>query len=350
VELAAAEAAEEDPAFAPDRVRAAAANLFANVQEAWTAGDRSRLRGLVGAGLLREWERRLDDFERRGWRNRVEVLGAPNVHYVGLARNRDGRGGRVVVRIEATLRDYVVDRQGNRLTRGGRLTEKARIREFWTLGRAAEGWRLLSIEQGAEGRHALQEQVVATPWADEGAMRDEALIEAAAADAVPPGTRIAELADLSFDGDARAAALDLSLVDGRFAPDVLEISARRAVAAWADAVDRDETALRAIAAPEVVQTLLHPGDAGQATRLVVRGPSVRQIRITGFNASVTPPLMTVEVTIEGRRYVEDRATAAVLEGNPARVQTFLERWTFALADDAAQPWRIVSADAPLAAR
>src|SRR5204863_2177485 len=120
-------------------------------------------------------------------------------------------------------------------------------REFWTLGRRENRWVLLSIEEGAEGSHAITDQIVATPWADEQAMRDEAMVEQANADALPDRVKPSEVADLQFDGDARAAALDLSLADGRFAPDLLEISARRAVTACADAVDGDDAALGSIA-------------------------------------------------------------------------------------------------------
>ena len=210
VELAAAEAADEDPAYAPDIVRPAAAKLFTDVQGAWDAGDRIRLRSLVASDLLDEWERRLDDFDRRGWRNRVQLLDEPKVQYVGLARRGREQSDRVVVRIEARLRDVVEDRQGRRIKRSDRITETARIREFWTLGLRDGHWILISIEQGAEGAHALRDDVIATPWADETAMRDEALIEGAVASAVPAGTSISEVADLDFDGDGRAAALDLS--------------------------------------------------------------------------------------------------------------------------------------------
>src|SRR5207302_9410239 len=164
----------------------------------------------------------------------------------------------------------------------GQLGETRRLREFWTLRRRGTRWILASIEQGAEGSHALDEEIVATPWSDEQAMRDEALVEGAVADAVPRGTNIAEVADLQFDGDARAAALDLSLADGRFAPDVLEIAARRAVAAWAEAVDGEDTKLLAIAGAPVVRDLLHPGDPSGRTRVVVRGPQVRQIRVVAL--------------------------------------------------------------------
>lgn len=84
VELASAEAAEDDPAFAPDVVRPAAANLFREIQRAWSAQDKQRLARLVGQDLLTEWGRRLRDFKRKGWRNEVEILEGPHVEYVGL--------------------------------------------------------------------------------------------------------------------------------------------------------------------------------------------------------------------------------------------------------------------------
>ena len=119
------------------------------------------------------------------------------------------------------------------------------------------------------------------------------------------------MADLDFEGDARAAALDLSLADGRFAPDVLEIAARRAVDAWAEAIDGDDRRSNAIADREAVdQTAASRRSRAARTRLVVRGPRVRQIRITGLDAAAEPPTMTIDVELEGRRYIEDRDTAA----------------------------------------
>ncbi len=348
VELAAAEAAEYDPAFAPDVVKPAAAHLFTEIQAAWDAADRARLARLVGPGLLTEWDHRLDDFQRRGWHNRVAPMQEPRVEYVGLTHHGN-ESDRVVVRIEAKLRDYVEDAHGNRISRAGRLTETVRIREFWTLGRSHGRWVLLSIEQGAEGAHALDEQVVATPWSDQTALRDEALLEGAAAEAVPDGTSVAEVADLDFEGDARAAALDLSLADGRFAPDVLEVAARRAVAAWGRAVDGDDAALNALADRRVVQGLLHPGDPSGNTRLVVRGPRIKQIHIVALDAGAQPPTMTIDVELEGRRYIEDRATTAVLEGSRSRATSFAQRLTLALTDDARSPWRIVDAGSPSSA-
>jgi predicted lipid-binding transport protein (Tim44 family) len=346
VQLAAAEAAEDDPEFAPENVLATAEKLFFEIEKAWDAEDRVHLRGLVAPDLLAEWERRLDDFDRRGWRNHVEPIGRPKLEYVGLNHKGDSENDRVVVKIDARLKDYVIDSYGRHLKRTGRLGETSRMREFWTLGRRGPHWVLISIEQGAEGKHALDEQIVATPWADERGMHDEAMVQAAVADAVPEGTKVSEVADLQFDGDAQSAANDLSLADGRFAPDVLEIAARRAVDAWAEAVDGNDANLRKIATPEAAKELLYAGDASGRTRMVVRGPHVNRIRIVGLDAGAQPPTMTIAVDLTGRRYLEDRDTTAVVAGSRSRATSFTEHWTMTLDGDQNQPWRISSVAAP----
>ena len=347
VELAAAEAAEADPAWAADEVRSGAAQLFNDIQVAWDADDRGQLHRLVGADLLHEWELRLDDFSRRGWRNHVQVLGEPSVELVGITHRGDDATDRVVVRIDARMKDYVVDRFGRHLKRNGRLGETTRVREFWSLGRPGGHWQLISIEQNREGGHALDEQIVATPWADERGMRDTALVEGAVADAVPKGTNVAELASVSYEGNAQAAANDLSLADGRFSPDILEVAARRAVEAWAEAIDGPDGALDAIATPQAKGELLYAGDTSGSLRMVVRGPAVKRIRIVGLDPAAEPPTMTIEVDLTGRRYLENRDTAGVVAGSRTRTQSFTERWTFSLTDDERQPWRITSAGAPV---
>jgi predicted lipid-binding transport protein (Tim44 family) len=347
VELAAAEAAEDDPEYSPDNVRASAAILFKAVQRAWDQQDTNGLRAMVGRDLYKEWSLRLEDFERRGWRNRVQLLGEPTIEYVGLKHTGDASTDYAVVKIDARLKDYVVDRFGRRLKRTGRLGETTRIREFWTLQRTDDRWYVASIEQDKEGRHQLEDEVVASAWADETGMRDAALVEGAVADAVPEGTRIAEVADLQYEGDAHAAAMDLSLADGRFAPDVLEVAARRAIDAWAQAVDGDDKRLKQIASGRAADELLYAGDSERHTRVVVRGPSVRRIRIAALDAAAEPATMTVEVDLTGRRYIENRDTTAVVAGSRNRPTSFTERWTFSLTDDEAQPWRITAVGAPV---
>ena len=347
VELAAAEAAEDDPEYAPDKVRASATTLFKAVQRAWDEQDGVALRTMVGRDLYQEWSRRLQDFERRGWRNRVQLLGEPTIEYVGLNHTGDALTDHVVVKIDARLKDYVVDRSGRRLKRTGRLGETTRIREFWTLQRNDNRWYVASIEQDKEGQHQLEDKIVASAWADETRMRDAALVEGAVADAVPEGTAIAEVADLQYEGDAHAAAMDLSLADGRFAPDVLEVAARRAIDAWAQAVDGDDTRLKGIATTRAADDLLYAGDSNRQTRVVVRGPTVKRIRVIALDAAAEPATMMLEVDLTGRRYIEDRNTTAVVSGSRSKATSFTERWTMSLTDDEAQPWRITAVGSPV---
>jgi predicted lipid-binding transport protein (Tim44 family) len=341
VRTASAEAAEDDAYFASDELERHAVALFRAAQMAWDARDRDGLSRLVGPDLLVEWQRRLDDFDQKGWHNRVEVMGDPTVLYVGITNREDDNEDRAVVRIEAKLKAYVEDGAGKRVMRDGEKDELMTLVEYWTLARSNGAWMVQSIEQRAEGDHHLDGQIVASPWSDEQRLDDESLTELAVADGLPEGFTTADLAQLDFDGDARAHALDLSLADARFAPDVLEAAARRAVAAWTEAVDGDDAALERIASPEAVFGLLYGGDATRATRLVVRGPLVKRIRIAGVQVEQVPATMTVDLELGGRRYVENRDTAAVVSGSKDSAATFTERWTLALDGPADSPWRIV---------
>ena len=340
VRTASAEAAEDDAYFASDELERHAVALFRAAQLAWDARDREGLARLVGPDLLVEWERRLDDFDRKGWHNRVEVLEEPDVLYVGITNREDDDEDRAVVRVQAKLRAYVVDRTGAKVMRAGEKDELVTLTEYWTLARRDGAWMVHSIEQRAEGDHHLDEQVVASPWSDEQRLDDESLTELAVADGLPEGFTTADLADFDFEGDARAHALDLSLADARFAPDVLEAAARRAVAAWAEAVDGDDAALERVASPEATAALLYGGDATRRTRLVVRGPRVKRIRIAAVEVDQVPATMTVDLELGGRRYVEDRDTASVVSGSKDSATTFSERWTLALDGPADAPWRL----------
>ena len=346
VTLAAAEAATDDPVLGADAVVTSARGLYDDCQAAWDGRDRAKLAEMVGPDLLVEWTKRLDDFDAKGWHNRVEVLGDPKVEYLGLV-NREGHDAdRVVVRITAQQRDYVQDAAGNKILKDNAKTDIVGVAEWWTLARHDDRWIVVSIEQDAEGIHHLEDPLVAVPDADSQALHDESLVELANADAAEPGVKTAEIADLDFSGDARAAALDLSLADARFAPDVLEVAVRRAVAGWAEAVDGEDAPLLAVAHPEAARELLYAGDPQERTRLVVRGPKVRRVRITALDAASDPARMTVEVEVTGRRYVEDRATAEVLSGSQSTETTFTEHWTLAIDGPPEQPWRIVDAGTP----
>ncbi len=347
VHTAAAEAAEDDAAFAADLVEARGKELFMAVQLAWDRRDEQALAALVSPSLLAEWQRRLRDFERKGWHNRVKLLQEPDVSYVGLTNRQADEDDRAVVLIQCRLEDYVQLRSGREIFREGARSKAVDLVEFWTLAKRDGTWALESIELGKEGAHQLEGAIVATPWADDDRLRDEAVAERAAAEALPAGMSPAEVADLDFDGPARSAAQDLALADGRFDPALIEASVRRAVDGWVTAVDGPDDALASVARPEALDALLHPGDtARKQRRLVVRGPQLESITITALDAAATPATITVEIAARGRRYMEDRDTAAVLSGSREREVSFVERWTLALDGEGEWPWRIAGVTTP----
>jgi predicted lipid-binding transport protein (Tim44 family) len=348
VERAATEAGEDDERFLPERVHAAAEQLFRDAQDAWDARDRARLAMLLDPDLLVEWELRLDDFDAKGWHNRAEVLGDVRVEYVGVTNREDAADDRVVVLISATLRAYVLDRDGNKILRKDETDDIVDVSQYWTLGLRDGRWILLSIEERSEGEHQLSEPIVASPWSDDQRLRDEAVIETAVADGLPPGFKPADLVDLDFADNARGAALDLAVADARFAPDVLEAAARAVVEAWAQAVDGDDAPLERLASSSALQALLYEGDDSEKTRVVVRGPRVKRISIVALDANAEPATMTIEVELGGRRYVQDRDTAAVLSGSKDDATVFTERWTLSLDGPDAHPWRLTAVSSGVA--
>lgn len=332
-------AAEDDRYFAESEVVAAADRLFRDVQLAWTNTDIPRLRTLVEGDLMTEWERRLIDFDRKGWHNIVQVHDL-KVEYVGINNQADDARDRVVVRVSAFMDDYVQDRFGRSVAHNGNPSTSAYLREYWTLAyNGADGWSLLSIEQDPEGEHNLHDPLIPLPDEDTARMHDEAVVEEGVRDAAPAGTRLEELVDVDFDQDAMLQAKDLSLVDGRVDPDVITVAVRRTIGAWAQAVDGADTDLLAIAPESVVETLLRPD--GPKTRLVVRGPNVQRVTVVKIIRE-EPIRMVVDARVRGVRYVEDRDTVVVVSGNNLDEVTFTERFVLELTDNPTDPWRLVA--------
>jgi predicted lipid-binding transport protein (Tim44 family) len=324
-------------------VCADAEQLFCQIQAAWTRDNRAMLAELVGKDLMIEWERRLKAFAARGWEEEIELRGPVHVDYVGLRNAADDRSKRAVVRMTARVRDVVIDKHGNTIHRVNSVSDTHHICEYWTLGVSGDRWILQSIEQHHEGLHELTEPVLPSPWSDTKTLQREATIEQATAAGID-SSQVAEIAGATLSSSARAAALDISLVDDRFAPRVLEAEVDSAVGAWAEAIDGDDGPLDAVASANAAQELLYPGDAAKNRRLVVRGPRVRSVKIVELDAQAKPPSMLVQLRVSGRRYVEDRTTTTVLSGDKSVQTSFTQHWRMALTDDDAHPWRITAVE------
>jgi len=338
VDLVAAEAAEEDPLFDAELVKERAAALFVAIQRAWSDNDTATLQRWVGPELMVEWDARLADFRRKGWRNIVDVLDGPEVRYVGVTNRAEDAEDRAVVALTARLRDVVVDSHGNVLPSDD--GEVARISEYWTLGKRGGEWAVVSIEQEREGDHHLSAPLVAVPESDSVRLRAEAVMEVAAAEAVR-ADQVGELLSPGFSGTARAAALDLSLVDGRFAPDVLGTAVGEVVDAWVQAIDGPDDPLAARTTPEALRALLYPTASGR-DRLVIRGVDVKSMTIVAVTPG-TLPEVRLQLDVVGVQYVEDRDTTEIMAGSKRRRSSTQQLWTLRLSDDPRRPWVVVDA-------
>ena len=337
VERTALVAAEDDPAFAAERVRSEAEELFIAIQEAWDRDDRDALDAMVAPDLMAEWRLRLEDFAAKGWRNHVAVRSCL-IEYVGIVNRPEDTEDRAVVRVSALLDDYVIDGGGGRIHHDGNTTGETSLREYWTLGKRDGRWTLLSIEQDEEGEHQLDAPLEADPLED-ARLVDQARVRAAVEDALPAGTRASEVDD-DDARDALAKARDLSVADARFDPDIIEATVRRAVAAWAQAVDGDDAAFAHLAQPRLLQELLYPPGAGRSLRLVVRAPVVRSVTLLALDSDAEPPTATVRMGLEGVRYIEDRSTLDLVAGSKDRATRFDGVWTLSLDGPPDAPWRI----------
>lgn len=339
VELLAEEAVLDDPAFAPEVVKGAAAALHGKLLVAWTAQDRRGLAEMLGRELLGEWEFRLTELHRRGWTNPIRRRGRPRIRYVGLVNRTGDEEDRVVVHISARVRDRVYDQAGRVLFRDGNDKGRRLLSEYWTLAKRQGAWVLVSVETDWEGTHQLTDPLIPSPWADD-RLHDTATLEQASASAIPAG-ELAGAVPTEFAADLRVAALDLASFDGRYDPDVLQASAQGAVAAWADAIDGNQQPLIDLLGHANVNELLHP-DHDRHHRLVIRGPRLRQLRIAELRPKSRPPAMVVLATITGRRYLEHRANRTVLVGSRDHDSTFMLRCELTLSNRPGIPWRINS--------
>jgi predicted lipid-binding transport protein (Tim44 family) len=139
-------AASDSPVYGPPVVYAAGARLFGEVQEAWDAADRERLRRVSDPDLMSDWTKRMDGYAAAGGRYRGEVLKGPRLDFIGLLADR----GQVRLRVRSKMR------RGLELSNGKRRAlpedkgrQKVALEEYWTLSRAGGEWILWSTRKAS---------------------------------------------------------------------------------------------------------------------------------------------------------------------------------------------------------
>jgi hypothetical protein len=111
--------------------------------------------------------------------------------------------------------------------------------------------------------------------------------------------------------------------------------ARQVVAAWALAVNGDDTALMAMAEPDAAHWLLHP--AMEPWR-VAPGPAVTHIKVSRFDADAEPAQLRVDFEFTGRRRFDDPTRVDNTDGD----LEFIARLDLTLSGNEHEPWRLSS--------
>ena len=212
-----------------------------------------------------------------------------------------------MVRVSATLDDYVLDGAGERINHTATPRGETYLREYWTLGKRDGRWTLLSIEQDEEGEHQLDAPMEADP-AEDARLTDRARVEAAVADALPAGVSPAEVDD-DDAANALAKARDMSLADAALRPG--HHRGARSAAGWRPGPRRSTATTprsRTWPSRRCCRSCSTRRARAASLRLVVRAPVVRRVTLVDLDTEATPATATVHMELEGVRYVEDRNT------------------------------------------
>ena len=155
-------------------------------------------------------------------------------------------------------------------------------------------------------------------------------------------TAMAEAASLEFSAAADEAVRQAGPGDGRLGPDSAGQAARRAVVAWALAVNGNDSALADLAETGVASALLRPV---RKPWQIAPGPVVTRIAIGALDLAARPPQLRIRFEFSGRRQydADDGGTPAGRTDNRAEEEgPFVGLLTLTLQDSLVRPWRLTA--------
>jgi hypothetical protein len=330
---AAREAAEEQPAFAPQAIARAVREIAATGTGMWHgAASPAGLERRPDRQLIQLWAR-----SRTTWLGAsIAAHGEPAVQLLDVVNRGSEEEDRVVVRVRIRVR-----RPHTRRDPVGELMVRHRITldERWTLRRAGAGWLLVDAEGDPLAGPVLRAPLIATPADDVERLRAQSLAELATEDV----TAHPDVSGLVAPGTPPATALlDLSNVDERFLPALIADAISQLVEAWGEACAGAEGRLRTLASEAACDALLHPRPG---TRMILRDAALRSWQATEIRPDGR---VEVSVTLDAYRYLASASTGATSAGNPDSRHTIAVTWLLELRDSRGEPWQLAESSDPAA--
>jgi hypothetical protein len=204
---------------------------------------------------------------------------------------------------------------------------------FWTLSPEGDGWNIAHVEGAGEGRHYLTDPLIDTGSNQE--LRDEATISTAVEDEAAEWVPVGQLTDV--DASTQSQLLDLSVVDGRYAPAVIAACVCEIARVWESATSvRDRKLLEPWCTTEAATQLIHPTPHGLRRVLNLE---TRRVQIDTLHADSDPPMVRVTVQLHGQRWLATDHGSR-LSGSRSRHRDFAEHWTLRLDPSTTCPWRL----------
>jgi len=124
-------------------VKDIAQSTYKTLQESWSKGNLSPVKNLITPRMYEYLTRQLEELNAQGLKNIVEIVYIGEVNIVEVEEEDDNKVA--VVRIDAMLRDYTVDKD-NVIVEGSKDTPSD-AREYWAFVGKALDWKLDDIKQ-----------------------------------------------------------------------------------------------------------------------------------------------------------------------------------------------------------
>jgi hypothetical protein len=319
-EMAAAEASVEDEMFAPESIRAAVIAIV-SVAVGGELGEAER----EDEAVVVDWAR------SHGLRSGCRLVGVPSVHVMRVANRAGGLEDRVDVRVRCHFAPSATK-------------HAVTCDERWVIGRSRGAWVLREFSSDPLAEPVLAGALIPGGWADEDGLRDESFIELAAGDGVAATAQLGELADR--DDDPAAALRDLSVIDGRYAPAVIEAELNRLIEAWEQATTGSPEPLVRLASAEARVSLLEARAFGKPVAIVLRDATLARWSATHPALTSEPPRLELMVHARGVRYLVDPQTRQHVSGNRDWPHDMRLAWILEPQHDGPVAWRLISSSTP----
>ena len=124
---------QRDPGFSPAEVEATIANVYVQMQQAWTAGDFEPMRPYFNNTLFSQFSNQLDALNKRGHTNYVDNIAVLETRVRGWYETNGFEY--LVMKVRTRITDYTMDRNGRVVS--GDMNAELFMEYEYTLGRPA---------------------------------------------------------------------------------------------------------------------------------------------------------------------------------------------------------------------